>query len=208
MGRAVVVLATLSALALASPVRADSQAPAPPAVAPNSQAPSFPSLALDPQAPPPSIWKGLYAGAGVFVEAAKGSKPMAGGNGYIGYDRHLDNNLVLGVQVSTGYAPLVFQPGPFKGFDYGLANVRLGYEMGRLTPYLTAGVALARPVGVTGAGYLSPADSANALFSGSSNLGASGVFGAGFDYALTANTSVGLAAVVGTGHGFVPPPLP
>jgi len=191
-GRAIVLLVALSALG--SPARADGQAPA------------LPSLALDPQAPPPSIWNGLYVGSDLFVAGAKGSKPMAGGGAYMGYDRHFDNNLVLGVQASTGYAPLVFQPGPFKGFDYAQASARLGYQMGRLTPYLMTGIALAKPDGAPGAGYLSAADSANNVFNGSSNLAASGVFGAGFDYALTSNTTVGLAAVVGAGRGFVPPP--
>jgi opacity protein-like surface antigen len=206
MGRAVVLLATLSVVALGFPAQADSQAPT--AVPPGPQAPSFPSLALDPQAPPPSIWKGLYVGSDVMVAGVKGSKPMAGGGAYIGYDHHFDNNLVLGVQASTGYAPLVFQPGPFKGFDYAQASVRVGYEMGRLTPFVTTGIALAKPTGAPGAGYLSPTDSANDVFNGTSNLAASGVVGAGFNYALTSNTSVGLAAVVGTGRGFVPPPSP
>lgn len=208
MGRAVVVLAALSALAFGPPAKADSQAPTPPPVASNPQPPSLPSLALDPQAPPPSIWKGLYVGSDLLVAGARGSKPMAGGSAYMGYDHRFDNNLVLGVQASTGYAPLVFQPGPFKGFDYAQASVRVGYEMGRLTPYLTTGIALAKPDGAPGAGYLSAADSANNVFNGSSNLAASGVVGAGFNYALTSNTSVGLAAVVGAGRGFVPPPSP
>jgi outer membrane immunogenic protein len=208
MGRAIVVLAALSALAFGAPARADSQAPAPPAVAPNPQPPSLPSLALDPQAPPPSIWKGLYVGSDLMVAGVKGSKPMAGGSAYMGYDHYFDNNLVLGVQASAGYAPLMFQPGPFKGFDYALASVRVGYEMGRLTPYLMTGIALAKPDGAPGAGYLSPGDSMNNVFNGSQNLAASGVVGAGFNYALTSNTSVGLAAVVGAGHGFVPPPSP
>ncbi|MGA2793789.1 MAG: hypothetical protein ABSE69_09675 [Roseiarcus sp.] len=192
MGRPVLVLAGL--LALGSPALADGQAT------------PLPSLALDPQAPPPSIWKGLYVGSDLFVVGTKGAKPGAGGGAYMGYDRHFDNNLVVGVQASTGYAPLVIQPGPFKGFDYAQASARLGYEMGRLTPYLTTGVALAKPNGAPGAGYLSAADSANNVFNGSSSLAASGVFGAGFDYALTSNTTVGLAAVVGAGHGLIAPP--
>ena len=67
------------------------------------------SLALDPQAPPPSIWKGLYVGTDVVVAGAKGSKPFFGGDAYVGYDQHFDNNLVLGVQASTGYAPYPVQ---------------------------------------------------------------------------------------------------
>lgn len=192
MGRPVLLLAAL--LALGSAAQASDLA-----------TPTLPSLALDPEAPPPSIWKGLYVGSDLFVGGVKGSKAVVGGGGYMGYDRHFDNNLVLGVQATVGYAPSWIQPGPFRGYDYALVSAKLGYEMGRFTPYLTTGIALAKPDGSPGGGYLSPADSANALFNGSSNLAASGVVGAGFDYALTNNTTVGLAAVVGAGRGFVAP---
>jgi opacity protein-like surface antigen len=174
--------------------------------APSAPAPSLPSLAIDPQAPPPSIWHGLYVGSEVSFSAAKHAKGNFGGGAFIGYDRHLDNNLVLGLRASTGFEPFSIAHSPFRGYDYAEASAKLGYEMGRLTPYLTAGIALAKPNGLPGAGYLSPTDSANDVFNGGANLSASGVFGAGFDYALTSNTTVGLAAVVGTGRGFVAPP--
>ena len=175
---------------------------------------TLPSLALDPQAPPPSfpsdpapsIWKGLYVGGGVSVTGAKGQKPFVGGEGFAGYDRHFDNNLVLGIQASTGYAPYLFMNGPFRGFDYAEVTAKAGYEMGRLTPYVLAGVAMAKPTNWSG--YSSPSDSLNNVFNGSTNLAASGVVGAGFNYAVTNNLSVGLAAVVGTGHNGLVPPAP
>jgi opacity protein-like surface antigen len=170
--------------------------------------PSLPSLALDPQAAPsPSIWKGLYVGADVFFSAGSHSKGVVGGGAFVGYDKHFDNNLVLGIQASTGFVPFSIQHSPFKGYDYGEVSAKVGYEMGRVTPYLATGIVLARPNGTPGAGYLSPADSANNVFNGASDLAASGVVGAGVDYALTNNTTIGVAAVVGTGHGaFVAPP--
>jgi opacity protein-like surface antigen len=190
----VVLLTAL--LALGSAAQAD-----------NAPSPALPSLALDPQAPPPSIWKGLYVGTDIFFESAKGSKGLIGGGAYIGYDRHFDNNLVLGIQASTGFAPSWFQHNGFRGYDYAEVSAKVGYEMGRFTPYLTTGIALAKPNGSPGAGYLSPANSANNVFNGASHLAASGVIGAGVDYALTSNTTIGVAAVVGTGHGgFVAPP--
>jgi outer membrane immunogenic protein len=196
MLRSLIVVCALAALAAAA--RADDVAPAP---AP----PSLPTLAIDPQAPPPSIWKGLYVGSEVTFATAKQAKGLWGGSAYIGYDRHLDNNLVLGVRASTGFEPFAIAHSPFKGWDYAEASAKVGYEMGRLTPYLTAGIALAKPNGFPGVGFVSPTDSANAVFNGG-NVAASGVFGAGVDYALTSNTTVGIAAVVGTGRGFVAPP--
>jgi hypothetical protein len=171
----------------------------------SSSSPSLPSLAIDPQAPPPSIWKGLYVGTDVIVAGAKGSKPFVGGEAYVGYDRHFDNNLVLGIQASTGYAPyLLANNGALKGYDYAEVSGKVGYEMGRLTPYITTGVVLARPNSAPG--YFGAADSMNGVFNGSTALAASGVIGAGFDYAINNSTSVGLMARVGASRGgFVEP---
>ena len=182
---------------------ADPATPTFPTIEPSTTA--FPPLAADPQTPP-SVWKGLYIGSDIFFSGGKGEKGLVGGGAFIGYDRHLDNNFVLGIQASTGFAPFSIQHSPFKGYDYAETSAKVGYEMGRFTPYLTAGIALAKPNGAPGAGYLSPADSANNVFSGGSNLSANGVVGAGFDYAVSDKLSVGVAAVVGTGRGFAPPP--
>jgi outer membrane immunogenic protein len=187
-----VALLTLGSSAQA----ADSTTPAP--------APALPTLAQDPQSPSPSIWKGLYVGSEVSFAASKGAKGVIGGGGYAGYTSHFDNNLVLGVQASVGFAPFSLQHSPFRGYDYAEVSAKVGYEMGRFTPYVTTGIALAKPS--WSAGYLGAADSANNLFNGASNLSASGVVGAGVDYALTNNTTIGIGAVVGTGRGFVAPP--
>jgi outer membrane immunogenic protein len=195
MTRSGLLIAALAALGSAAAQAADLPTAAPP----------LPSLAVDPQAPPPSIWKGLYAGTDVLVAGAKGSKPFFGGGAYIGYDRHFDNNLVLGVQASTGYAPYRYFNGPLKGFDYAEVSAKIGYDMGRVTPYLTTGIAMARPNSTPG--FYSGYDSMNNVFNGSTDLAASGVIGAGFDYKLSSNTTVGLAAVVGTSRGgFIAPP--
>lgn len=189
------VLLLAAVVACASPALADSTPP-----------PTLPTLAIDPQAPPPSIWKGLYAGSDIFFTAGKGQKGTVGGGAFLGYSRHLDDNLVLGIQATAGYVPFAFQHSPFKGYDYGEVSAKVGYEMGRFTPYVTTGVVLARPNSNSGAGYLSPADSANNLFNDSSRLSASGIVGAGVDYAVNSKLTVGVAAVVGTGRGFVAPP--
>jgi opacity protein-like surface antigen len=169
--------------------------------------PPLPTLALDPQAPSPSIWKGLYVGSDVFFSAGSHSKGVVGGSAFVGYERHLDNNLVLGIQASTGFVPFSIQHSPFKGYDYGEVSAKVAYEMGRVTPYMMTGIVLARPNGAPGASYLSPTDSATNLFNNNgSNLAASGTIGAGVNYALTDKLTVGVAAAVGTGRGFVAPP--
>ncbi len=166
-------------------------------------APQLPSLALNPVAPPalspptPSIWSGLYVGSDVFAIAGGGAKGRVGGGGFIGYSHEFANNFVVGIDGEAGYSPAWFQPGPFKGYDYGAANVRLGYDMGRLMPYVTTGVMLAKPT--ARAGSVDAADSVNDLFTPSSNVKAAGTVGVGVDYAVTSHLTVSVGASVGRG---------
>ena len=81
-----------------------------PARAAEAPQPTLPSLASN---PPPSPWSGLVRGTEVFGEVArKGAKGMVGGGAYVGYDREFDNNLMVGIQASTGLVHgLVSSPG-------------------------------------------------------------------------------------------------
>lgn len=159
--------------------------------------PTLPSLAADPQTQAPN-WKGFYVGTGVIGAFAKGSKSAFGGEVFAGYDHRFDDNVVLGVRFSTGYSPWLFPGAPMQGFDFAASEVKVGYEMGALTPYLVGGVALARPTNYAG-GFANMSDSVNGLFSGPGALQAAGVAGVGFDYAVTNNLHVGLEATVVNG---------
>jgi opacity protein-like surface antigen len=174
-----------AALALAPPASA--------ADLPTQQ--SLPSLAADPETQAPN-WKGFYVGTELAVASFKGAKGAAGGDVFAGYDHTFDNNLVLGVRFSTGYDPWVFPSGPYRGFDFAETSVKLGYEMGRLTPYVVTGAALAWPTNF-GGGLADPGATVNGLFAGPGALQAVGTVGAGVDYAVTNNLHVGLEAVVG-----------
>jgi opacity protein-like surface antigen len=162
---------------------------------------SLPSLAADPVTQAPS-WSGFYVGAGVEAVAFKGAKAQFGGDVYGGYDHRFDNNFVLGVRFSTGYSPWAFPSGPYRGFSFGETEVKLGYAMGRLTPYVVAGAALARPSYGADIGDLS--QSVNDLFSGPGAVQAVGTAGVGFDYAVTNNVTVGLEARVSNGGPLSP----
>lgn len=161
--------------------------------------PALPSLAVDPQLPPPD-WKGFYVGSGVSLGVGKGVKGQVGGDVFAGYDHHYDNGVVLGVTFDTGYNPWLVPNSQVKGFDFAEASVKLGYEMGRLTPFVTAGVALGKATNYVGG----PPDanaSINGLFSGPGAVQAVGVVGAGFDYAITNNLHVGVEAYLNNGNG-------
>jgi opacity protein-like surface antigen len=176
-------------------------APALAADLPSQNQTALPSLAADPQTQAPN-WSGFYVGAGVDVVSFKGAKAQAGGDVFGGYDHHFDNNVILGVRFSTGYSPWAFPGGPYRGFSFGEADVKLGYAMGRLTPYVIAGAALARPS--YGADFGDLSQSVNGLFAGPGAVQAVGTAGVGFDYAVTNNVTVGLEARVSNGGPLSP----
>ena len=193
------LLAVVLAGALPEVVAA-ADAPAPvPASAPlplMATAP-LPSMALDPQVPE-SLYHGLYVGTEVFGVAGHGIKGGVGGDVFAGYDRVLDNGVLVGLQGTTGYAPSILGRPGLKGFDFGEASTQIGYAMGRFTPFVTAGLVVARPV--TGGGLASNnTDSFNDLMNGSGDLIAAPRIGAGVAYALTSNTSVSFGVSVGRG---------
>ncbi len=149
-----------------------------------------------------SFWKGLYAGTEVFALSRKGAKGQAGGGAYIGYDRLFSNNLVLGVRASAGYSPALFQRNSFSGYDYATASVKAGYNMGRLTPYVTAGAVLAKP---TTFGFGTTGESINGVFGGGGTTKTFATVGAGFDYAVTNKLTVGVGVSVSNNRGLLSP---
>lgn len=164
---------------------------------------TLPTLALDPS-PQPSTWTGLYVGSEIEAVSRKGSKGLVGGGVYAGYDRQFANHIVLGVQGSTGFAPGWSSRSTFKGFDYAAAEVKVGYDMGRVLPFVTAGVALAKPHFGPGVGYLGT-ESFNTLINGSNDVQALTRVGAGVDIAVTNNLTVGVAVSMANGRGLLAP---
>ena len=151
-----------------------------------------------PLAEPESIYHGLYVGTEVFGVGGRGIKGGFGGDVYGGYERLLQNGVLVGLQGAAGYTPsLLGRPG-LRGFDFGEVSAQAAYPMGRFTPFLTGGLIVARPVtGNSLAG--SSADGIDGLMNGSGTLYAAPRVGAGVAYALTPNTSVSLGVSVGRG---------
>ncbi|WP_129221213.1 outer membrane protein [Lichenibacterium ramalinae] len=172
----------------------------PPATTPSlaaTAAAPLPGMALDPQVPE-SIYHGLYIGSEIVGVGGRGIKGGIGGYVYAGYDRVLSNGMLLGLQGTTGYTPSVWGRPGLKGFDFGEASAQVGYPMGRVTPFVTAGLLVARPV--VGPGLVGgTTDSVNDLMNGAGNLYAAPRVGAGFAYALTGNTTLAFDVTVGRG---------
>lgn len=184
---------------LASPACAEDPHPVP---LPGGDPHPLPMLAANPD-PAASIWKGLYVGSGISVVGGRGTKGFVGGDAYGGYNRAFDNNVVLGLSGAVGTVPGWSGLGPIAAYNAAAADVKLGYTIGRLTPYVTSGLVLAKPAGGIGSGL--SADYPNALFASPGRTETSTRVGAGFDYALTNTTSIGLGLSYNRGPAAVLP---
>lgn len=157
---------------------------------------TIPPLTVDPN-PAPSMWQGLYVGTGVTFAAIKGQKGAFGGDVYAGYDHEFQNNLVLGLKFDTGFAPFASTYPRFTGFDYAMGSVKLGYDLGRITPFVYAGGGLARATAFSSE-LPDAAATINGVFGQGPGFGVA-AFGAGFDYRVTNNVTVSVSAGVMNG---------
>jgi outer membrane immunogenic protein len=146
-------------------------------------------------------WTGLVMGTQVFAVSGigRGTHGGFGGGGYLGYNKEFDNQIVVGVQASGGYLPGLYNHGP-RGYNYGMANVSVGYDMGRFMPYVTFGVGMANATnGLNRApGGL---DSLDNLFNRGSQSTTLTTVGAGFNYAVTDHLAVGFQVNAVQAHG-------
>lgn len=163
----------------------------------------LPILAQNPDAATrqQSPWRGFYAGSELIVAAGKGAGSRIGGAAYAGYDRTFSNNVILGLRAKVGHAPGLFRFGGVRGYDFASTNIKLGYDLGRFKPYLTAGFGIAKASGLGVSGPFAATGSLNNLFNDSANAKTFTSVGAGFDYAITNRLSVGVAVSVGTAPG-------
>ena len=133
--------------------------------------------------------------------AAKGQKGQVGGDVFAGYDKRLANNFVIGVKFDTGYAPFLTPSGHFRGFDFAMGEVKLGYDFARVSPYVFVGGGLARATNFSSP-FPDAATTLNGAFGAGPGFGVA-TFGAGVDYHVTNNLTVGVEArVVKPSGGF------
>ena len=154
---------------------------------------TIPPAPIDPN-PSPSIWNGAYVGGGVSFAAAKGRKGAVGGDVFAGYDKTFPNNFVIGLRFDTGYAPFVAPVGRYRGLDFAMGEAKVGYDFGRVTPYVFAGGGIARA-----SNFASPFPDAATTMNGAFGTGPGfgvATFGAGVDYRVTPNITVGVQARV------------
>ncbi len=172
--------------------------PASAAAADLPNAPStYPAVTANPGEPEWNPWSGLYVGTGISAWGGKGVKGGVGGDAFLGYDHVFENGVVAGIRASSGYEPFLWATPngslQFTGTAYAGGSALVGYQMGRLTPYVIAGVDLARP---TRFRSLSALDNVDAVFSGPGAVQAVGAVGVGAIYRFNNNFSFGVEAIV------------
>jgi opacity protein-like surface antigen len=159
----------------------------------------------DYESAPSNPWTGLTMGASVFgvSGSGRGARGGFGGETFIGYSHEFDNRVVVGVQGSVGTLPGLYKYGP-SGYNFGMANISVGYDMGRLMPYVNFGVGTASATNLRG---LRGFDSVNNIFSHSGQQTTLTSVGAGFNYAVTDNLRVGVEVSAVHQHGGFGPVL-
>jgi len=194
------LIAALAALgALASPALAADASLAP-----------LPAFVQNPPAEPPPAnpWSGLYVGSEIFGIGGKGVKGGVGGDGFFGFDRAVGDNFFIGVRGSAGYSPNLWSLGPANGFDFAMTSFRVGYEEGRWKTYVMGDVGLAKLNSVGVPSVPNAGDSINNLFNGGSRVKPLTAVGAGVDYAITENLTVGVSVSAVQSRGFLVAPPP
>jgi opacity protein-like surface antigen len=167
----------------------------------------LPTFAQNPPAEAPqNPWSGLVVGSEIFGVGGKGVKGGVGGGGFFGYDRAVGDNFFVGVQGKAGYSPASWGFGPANGFDFAMTSVRVGYDGGRWKAYVTGDLGLAKLNSAGPAGLPNAGDSINNLFNGGSRVKPLTAVGAGMDYAVTDNITIGVSVSAVQSRGFIAPP--
>lgn len=142
---------------------------------------------------------------GVFAYASPMPGQIFGAGQTVGFSQKLNKDLFVSVQAGSGYASTFGGAGfgPWAsgaaGFDFSSTSVKLGYDGGRLRPYVSAGFLSATPV--AGYGLSGPDRSLSAALNQPATARTVTSIGAGFDYAVTGNLSFSAGVSVQSSNG-------
>ena len=107
----------------------------------------------------------------------------------------ISKDLLLGVSSTSGTASFSSLTGAPAGFDFSSTSVKLGLDLGRITPFVTTTLSSAKSSALPGlsSGFNTTGD----LLAGR-DAKTSVSAGAGFNFAVTDSVQFGLSASVGT----------
>lgn len=149
---------------------------------------------------PESIWKGFSYGVEAIAVGGKGIKGGFGGAAHVAWTKPLDNGVSVGLKAGAGYLPGVWRVSPWRaspwaaagatGANFAFAEANVAYEFGRLRPWASLGAGVLKPTRY--GGFSGGLNAINDLFEPGKRSGYVEV-GAGVDYAVTNNLTVGVA---------------
>ncbi len=158
---------------------------------------SFTSNSFAPQA----VGNSLFATRPIVPFGYTGGSLFSNGTS-LGYAGKIDDKVLLGIQSSSGNFPFALSGTPLNTVEYSATNVRLGYDMGKFTPYVASSIATAKPAFGPGAGFTSPFEINTNLQNPAFNQRTSASVGAGFNYSVTDNIHIGAGVNIGNNRGF------
>lgn len=149
-----------------------------------------------PAADPASFWKGLSYGVEGYAVGGKGVRGGVGGGANVAWTKSFDNNLFVQLKTTAGYMPGVVKASPwgrsgFSGAHFAQAEATVGYEMGRVRPWVSVGGGALKAS--RDGGFANGLASANSLFSEPGKTRGFMTYGAGVDYAVTNKLTIGVA---------------
>lgn len=111
----------------------------------------------------------------------------------------IDDKLLFGIETSAGQAGSLFSRSPYGSYDYSATTLKLGYDLGGFTPYLSGSVQSVKPAYNAGSVFTSPFEAGlnaqNPAFSASTAASV----GAGFNYDIGRSTTLSVGVTVGNG---------
>ena len=135
---------------------------------------------------------------GDFVRAfGQGIGNAPGAVSYAGYYRAFKNKSFADIRVRSGFAPSVSLGNSAGGYDFTSVNLKAGYNLGRFQPFVMARFGAANSNGFRGAGFIPNDNAARYFFSGPQTSASFVQVGAGFNYAVTNNITLGVAVSAG-----------
>lgn len=193
MSAALPILAALAASAPAS--AAEPLAPA------GQTLPTFARSPAPPSAESSAVWSGFSYGVEAFGVSGKGARGGVGGAANVAWRKAIDESLSVQLKTSAGYMPGVWKGAALArapwgrnaitGANFVVSEASVAYEIGRLRPWASVGAGYAKATRFGGfSGGL------NALNDMASERGKGTGFvtvGAGVDYAVTNNLTLGVA---------------
>lgn len=146
------------------------------------------------------FWKGRYFGHTDFSLAPSGIGSIVTNRSFSSFGKTFDDKSFVAMRSSSGFLPTLAGPGLARGYQFSSTQLKAGYNLGRFRPYVTANFSSLRADRIGGGAVSLPGTFYNPANTGV-NTQSFATIGAGVDFAITNNLSVGVGVSVGATSG-------